>query len=72
MDGPTLFEVVSTGANVGGLAIGPLVSGALAQYATQPLRVPYLVFGVVARPRWSAVWGLCSRVGQVSGQTKPL
>ncbi|HXT87881.1 MAG TPA: hypothetical protein VN714_01345, partial [Trebonia sp.] len=51
----TLFEVVSTGANVGGLAIGPLVAGALAQYATQPLRVPYIVFGVLLLAAIAAV-----------------
>jgi hypothetical protein len=51
----TLFEVVSTGANVGGLAIGPLVDGALAQYATQPLRVPYIVFGVLLLAAIAAV-----------------
>ncbi|WP_335983274.1 MFS transporter [Streptomyces sp. CA2R106] len=45
--GPDRFEIVSTGANLGGLAVGPLVAGALAQYVDHPLRVPYLVFGVL-------------------------
>jgi len=45
--GPDRFEIVSTGANLGGLAVGPLVAGALAQYVAYPLRVPYLVFGVL-------------------------
>ncbi|MFD0566081.1 MFS transporter [Kitasatospora saccharophila] len=45
--GPDRFETVSTGANLGGLAVGPLVAGALAQYVDHPLRVPYLVFGVL-------------------------
>jgi MFS family permease len=40
----TRFEMVSTAANIGGLGVGPLVAGFLAQYVTQPLRVPYLVF----------------------------
>jgi MFS family permease len=53
--GPVLFEVVSTGANVGGLAIGPLIAGALAQYVTQPLRVPYIVFGVLLLAAIAAV-----------------
>lgn len=44
---PTRFEVVSTAANIGGLGAGPLVAGFLAQYVTQPLRVPYLVFAVL-------------------------
>jgi hypothetical protein len=42
--GPTRFEMVSTAANIGGLGAGPLVAGLLAQYVTQPLRVPYIVF----------------------------
>jgi predicted MFS family arabinose efflux permease len=54
-DGPVLFEVVSTGANVGGLAVGPLIAGALAQYVTQPLRVPYIVFGVLLLAAIAAV-----------------
>jgi MFS family permease len=44
---PARFEVVSTAANIGGLGVGPLVSGFLAQYVTQPLRVPYLVFAAL-------------------------
>jgi MFS family permease len=45
--GPGRFEVVSTGANLGGLAVGPLIAGFLAQYVAHPLRVPYVVFGVL-------------------------
>jgi MFS family permease len=33
--------------NIGGLAIGPLVGGVLAQYVAHPLVVPYAVFGVL-------------------------
>jgi MFS family permease len=36
--------IVSTIANVGGLALGPLVAGLLASYAPDPLRLPYIVF----------------------------
>ncbi|MEO8707987.1 MAG: MFS transporter [Lacisediminihabitans sp.] len=46
-DGPERFEIVSTGANVGGLAIGPLLGGVLAQYVSAPLRTPYIVSGVL-------------------------
>ena len=35
------FEVVSTAANLGGLGVGTLVSGALAQFVRSPLAVPY-------------------------------
>ena len=38
------FEVVPTAANLGGLGVGTLVSGALAQFARSPLAVPYGVF----------------------------
>ncbi|MFF5303434.1 MFS transporter [Streptomyces sp. NPDC013161] len=41
------FEIVSTAANIGGLGLGPLAAGALAQYLGAPLRVPYAVFGVL-------------------------
>ncbi|MEU8977263.1 MFS transporter [Streptomyces sp. NPDC048309] len=38
------FEIVSTAANIGGLGLGPLVAGLLAQYFGAPLRLPYVVF----------------------------
>ncbi|MEV4318967.1 MFS transporter [Actinocrispum sp. NPDC049592] len=36
--------LVSSVANMGGLALGPVIGGVLAQYVTSPLTVPYLVF----------------------------
>lgn len=41
---PTLAAVVATAANLGGLAIGPLAAGLLAQYAPRPLFTPFVVF----------------------------
>ncbi|MBO1332089.1 MFS transporter [Streptomyces sp. VRA16 Mangrove soil] len=41
------FERVSTAANIGGLGVGTLVSGLLAQYVHGPLRTPYAVFAVL-------------------------
>ncbi|MFD0542875.1 MFS transporter [Streptomyces mexicanus] len=41
------FELVSTAANIGGLGVGPLVAGLLAQWVSGPLRTPYLVFAVL-------------------------
>ena len=38
------FEVVSTAANLGGLGLGALISGALAEFVRSPLMVPYAVF----------------------------
>jgi MFS family permease len=37
-------ELVATAANLGGIGLGPLIAGLLAQYAPDPLRTPYLVF----------------------------
>lgn len=42
---PRRFEIVSTAANIGGLGLGSLITGFLAQYLGAPLRLPYLVFG---------------------------
>ncbi|MDR0346135.1 MAG: MFS transporter [Nocardiopsaceae bacterium] len=41
--GPARAEMVATAANLGGLGAGPLLAGFLAQYAPDPLRLPYLV-----------------------------
>jgi MFS family permease len=38
-------EIVATAANLGGLGVGALVAGILAQWVAGPLTVPYLVFG---------------------------
>ncbi|MEV7085565.1 MFS transporter [Streptomyces sp. NPDC093085] len=40
----TRADLVATAANLGGLAMGPPVSGLLAEFVPQPLRTPYLVF----------------------------
>ena len=37
-------QIVATGANLGGLGLGALVSGALAQWAGHALLVPFVVF----------------------------
>ncbi len=36
--------IVATIANLGGLAVGPLVAGLLARYASDPLTLPFVVF----------------------------
>jgi MFS family permease len=40
---PAGAEITATGANIGGLGLGALLAGLLAQYAGAPLRLPYLV-----------------------------
>ncbi|ONI67901.1 MFS transporter [Kribbella sp. ALI-6-A] len=44
---PSRSALISTVVNLGGLAIGPLVGGLLAQYVGQPLDRPYEVFLVL-------------------------
>ena len=44
---PARFEMVSTAANIGGLGVGPLIAGILAQWVNGPLRTPYIVFAVL-------------------------
>ncbi len=38
-------QVVATAANLGGIGVGPLMAGLLAQFAPAPLRLPYIVVG---------------------------
>ncbi|WP_268874166.1 MFS transporter [Streptacidiphilus melanogenes] len=42
-EGRNRAALVATAANMGGLGLGPVVSGTLAQYAPWPLRLPYAV-----------------------------
>lgn len=37
--------IIAAAANLGGIGVGPLVSGALAEFAPEPLRLPYIVVG---------------------------
>ena len=39
-------EVVATASNLGGIGIGPLAAGLLAQFAPNPLVLPFVVFGI--------------------------
>jgi MFS family permease len=38
-------QVVATAANLGGIGVGPLAAGLLAQFLPAPLVIPYVVFG---------------------------
>jgi predicted MFS family arabinose efflux permease len=45
----TRATLVAVGSNFAGLAVGPLISGLLAEYGPRPLKVPFLIYiGVVA------------------------
>ena len=41
------FEMASTAANIGGLGVGSLIAGVLAQWVDAPLRTPYIVFAAL-------------------------
>ena len=41
------FSIVSATANVGGLGLGPLITGVLAQYLPLPLVIPFIVFAAL-------------------------
>lgn len=43
--GSGIAQIVATAVNLGGIGVGPLTAGLLAQFAPQPLRLPYIVFG---------------------------
>lgn len=40
-------EITATAANIGGLGVGPLVSGLLAEYAPAPLQLSYTIFTIL-------------------------
>jgi MFS family permease len=48
-------QIVSTAANLGGLGLGALISGALAQWAGKPLSVPFVVFAAALLLAWAAL-----------------
>jgi MFS family permease len=48
-------QIVGTNANLGGLGLGGLVSGLLAQWVGDPLRVPFLVFTVALLLAWAVL-----------------
>jgi MFS family permease len=39
-------QIVAIAANLGGIGVGPLIAGFLAQYEPDPLRLPYIAFGI--------------------------
>jgi MFS family permease len=46
-------QVVATGANLGGLGLGGLISGVLAQWAGDALRLPFVVFAAALARGWA-------------------
>jgi hypothetical protein len=54
-----MAQLTASAVNVGGLWVGALVAGALAQWVADPLTVPYVVFLAVLV--LSAIGSLCCR-----------
>jgi MFS family permease len=50
--------LASTFANLGGLSLGPLLAGALAEWAGAPLRVPFWVDLALLVPATLAIWAI--------------
>jgi MFS family permease len=48
--------LIATVVNIGGLGLGPLLSGALAQLAPDPLRTPYAVHLALLLPAAALIW----------------
>jgi MFS family permease len=55
---PARAQVIGTAVTVGGLGIGPLIAGCLAQWVGQPLIVPYLVFVGLGAIALAGLWGV--------------
>ncbi|MFI9787469.1 MFS transporter [Kitasatospora sp. NPDC051984] len=49
---------VATAANMGGLGLGPLLSGLLAEYTSHPLTLPYLVHLALLAASFAVTWPL--------------
>lgn len=60
--------LTATAANIGGLGMGPLVAGVLAQWLPAPLRLPYALHLVLLVGAFAAVWLLPD---PVEGRRRP-
>jgi len=49
-------RTIGTSVNVGALGVGPLIAGCLAQWVSQPLTVPYLVFIGLGAVALAGLW----------------
>jgi hypothetical protein len=54
----TQAQVIGTSVTVGGLGIGPLIAGFLAEWVGQPLIVPYLVFVALGAIAMAGLWAV--------------
>jgi MFS family permease len=63
--------LIAAGANIGGLGLGPLIAGVLAQLVAYPLRVSYVVHLALLVPAAAAIWLMPEGV-EHPGQGAPL
>ena len=59
--------LIATTANIGGLGLGALLSGVLAELAPAPLRTPYWVHLAMVLLALPAIWAIPEPVGQPPG-----
>jgi MFS family permease len=69
--GTTRSEVVATAANLGGIGLGPLLAGLLAQYAGHALVVPYLVSEVLMLAGALALAAVPETAAVLRGERRP-
>jgi MFS family permease len=76
---PTRAQTIGSAVTVGGLGIGPLIAGCLAQWVKHPLTLPYLVFvalgaialtGLAAAPETAAPAPPASAASQASSSSR--
>lgn len=68
---PVRARTIGTSVTVGALGVGPLIAGCLAQWVTQPLTVPYLVFIALGAIALIGLWA-APETGAPATQKKPL
>jgi len=67
---PVRARTIGTAVTIGALGVGPLIAGCLAQWVTQPLTVPYLVFIALGAIALIGLWA-APETGPSATEKKP-
>jgi len=67
---PVRARTIGTAVTIGALGAGPLIAGCLAQWVTQPLTVPYLVFIALGAIALIGLWA-APETGPLATEKKP-
>jgi len=67
---PVRARTIGTAVTIGALGVGPLIAGCLAQWVTQPLTVPYLVFIALGAIALIGLWA-APETGPLATENKP-